>query len=103
VVRYRTLTTTKKENNMIPFVAAGRVGVSMLKYLYKGKKKLGKGMEWGAKKAEQAKWTKTSQAISGVSKKGHEYSRKFGKTVKKYPKTSAAVTGAVAWDILDKD
>ena len=27
---------------MIPFVAAGRVGVSMLRTLYKGKKKIGK-------------------------------------------------------------
>ena len=88
---------------MIPFVAAGRVGVSMLRYLYKGKKKLGKGMAWGAEKAEKAKWAKTSQAITGVSKNGHEQSRKFGKTMKKYPKTSAGVTGAIGWDLLDRD
>ena len=87
---------------MIPFIAAGRVGVSMLRHLYKGKQKLGKGMKWGAKKAEEAKWAKTSQVITGVSKKGTEYSKKTGKLIKKYPKTSAAVTGAVAWDIFDK-
>ena len=88
---------------MIPFIAAGRVGVSMLRHLYKGKQKLGKGMKWGAKKAEEAKWAKTSQVITGVSKKGAEYSKSLGKTIKKYPKTSAGVTGAVLWDIIDRD
>ena len=29
--------------------------------------------------------------------------KKANKLILKYPKTSAAVTGAVAWDILDKD
>ena len=88
---------------MIPFVAAGRVGVSMLRYLYKGKKKLGtfakKSAEYTAKKGH----AKTSQFITGASKKGHEYSKKTGKLIKKYPKASAAVTGAVGWDILDRD
>ena len=88
---------------MIPFVAAGRVGVSMLRYLYKGKKKLGKLSQTLSAKAGKAGFAKTSQGITGASQKGHIYSRKFGKTIKKYPKTSAAVTGAVAWDILDRD
>ena len=88
---------------MIPFIAAGRVGVSMLRYLYKGKKKLGKLSQAASAKAGKAGFAKTSQAITGVSKKGAEYSKKTGKLIKKYPKTSAAVTGAVAWDILDKD
>ena len=88
---------------MIPFVAAGRVGVSMLRYLYKGKKKLGKFAKKSADLAAKKGHTKVSQAITGASQKGHIYSKKFGKTLKKYPKTSAAVTGAVLWDILDKD
>ena len=88
---------------MIPFVAAGRVGVSMLRYLYKGKKKLGKFAKKSAEYAGKKGHTKTSQFITGVSQKGHTYSKKFGKTVKKYPKTSAAVTGAVLWDVLDRD
>ena len=88
---------------MIPFVAAGRVGVSMLKYLYKGKKKLGKFAKKSAEYTAKKGHTKVSQAITGASQKGHIYSKKFGKTLKKYPKTSAAVTGAVAWDILDRD
>ena len=88
---------------MIPFVAAGRIGVSMLKYLYKGKAKLGKAAKKSAEYAGKKGHAKTSQFITGVSKKGAEYSKAFGKTVKKYPKTSAAVTGAVAWDILDRD
>ena len=88
---------------MIPFIAAGRVGVSMLRYLYKGKAKLGKAAKKSAEYAAKKGHTKTSQAISGVSKKGAEYSKSLGKTIKKYPKTSAAVTGAVLWDILDKD
>ena len=88
---------------MIPFVAAGRIGVSMLKYLYKGKAKLGKAAKKSAEYAAQKGHAKTSQFITGVSQKGHTYSKKFGKTIKKYPKTSAAVTGAVGWDILDRD
>ena len=96
----------------IPFVVgAGRFGHQILKTLYKGQKWVGKktaiGADLAAKKsaeyAGKKGHAKTSQFITGVSKKGAEYSKAFGKTVKKYPKTSAAVTGAVAWDILDKD
>ena len=88
---------------MIPFVAAGRVGVSMLRYLYKGKAKLGKAAKKSAEYTAQKGHAKTSQFITGVSQKGHTYSKKFGKTIKKYPKTAAALGGAVLWDILDND
>ena len=88
---------------MIPFVGAGRVGVSMLRYLYKGKKKLGKFAKKTAEYTAKKGHTKVSQAITGASQKGHIYSKKFGKTIKKYPKTSAAVSGAVLWDVLDRD
>jgi hypothetical protein len=87
---------------MIPFVAAGRVGVSMLRLLYKGKKKLGKVSKTVSAKAGKAGFAKTSQAITGASQKGHIYARKTGKLIKKYPKTSAAVTGAIAWDTIDR-
>ena len=88
---------------MIPFVAAGRVGVSMLRHLYKGKKKLGKVAKVAASRAGKHGFTKTSKAITGVSKKAHVYSRQAGKLIKKHPKASSAIGGAVLWDILDRD
>ena len=88
---------------MIPVAAAGTVGLRILKALYKGKKWIGRGSKTLSAKAGKAGFAKTSQAISGVSKKAHLGTKYLGKKIKKYPKTSAAVTGAVGWDILDKD
>ena len=45
----------------------------------------------------------TSKFITGTSQKVHKGTRWVGKKIKKYPKTSAALGGAVAWDILDRD
>ena len=55
---------------MIPAVAAGTMGLRILKTLYKGKKKLGKGSALVADKAGKAGFTGTSKAITGASKKG---------------------------------
>ena len=87
----------------IPFtVAAGTFGKEILKRLYTGKKWVGTKSVKAADFAGKKGFVKTSKVITGVSQKGHTYSKKFGKTIKKYPKTSAAVTGAVGWDILDR-
>ena len=88
---------------MIPFVAAGRIGVSMLRTLYKGKKKLGKvtkiTAEYAAKKGQPG----IAKGLYGASDKAHKGSRATGKWIKKNPKVSSAITGAVIWDILDND
>ena len=88
---------------MIPVAAAGSVGLRILRTLYKGKKWIGRRSKTLSAKAGKAGFTKTSQAMSGISKKTHLGTKYLGKKIKKYPKTSAALGGAVAWDILDRD
>ena len=88
---------------MIPVAAAGTIGLRILKTLYRGKKWIGKGSKTLSAKAGKAGFAKTSQAISGISKKTHLGTKYLGKNIKKYPKTASALGGAVAWDILDKD
>ena len=88
---------------MIPFVAAGRVGVSMLKTLYTGKKKLGKMPSGAAKYASQKGYPGVAKGLYGAQDKAHKGSKATGKWIKKNPKVSSAITGAVIWDILDND
>ena len=86
---------------MIPAVAAGTMGLRILKTLYKGKKKLGKGSALLADKAGKAGFTGTSKAITGASKKIHSGSRLAGKTIKKYPKSSSFAGGVATISFLD--
>tara|TARA_R110002033_G_scaffold104879_1_gene152297 strand:+ start:50 stop:313 length:264 start_codon:yes stop_codon:yes gene_type:complete len=86
---------------MIPAVAAGTMGLRILKTLYKGKKKLGKGSALVADKAGKAGFTGTSKAITGASKKLHSGSRMAGKTIKKYPKSSSFAGGVATISFLD--
>jgi hypothetical protein len=86
---------------MIPAVAAGSVGLRILKTLYKGKKKLGKGSALVADKAGKAGFTGTSKAITGASKKIHSGSRQVGKFVKKNPKASSFAGGVATISFLD--
>ena len=88
---------------MIPFVAAGRIGVSMLRTLYKGKKKIGKVTKMTADYAAKKGQPGIAKGLYGASQKAHKGSRATGKWIKKNPKVSSAITGAVAWDILDND
>ena len=88
---------------MIPVVAAGSVGLRILKTLYKGKAKIGKGSKTLAAKAGKAGFARTSQVITGTSQKVHKGTRWAGKTIKKHPKKSAAFAGAVGWDLIDRD
>ena len=86
---------------MIPAVAVGTMGLRILKTLYKGKKKLGKGSALVADKAGKAGFTGTSKAITGASKKIHSGSRQVGKTIKKYPKSSSFAGGVATISFLD--
>ena len=86
---------------MIPFIPAGAsVGLRILKTLYKGKRKIGKGSAIVADKVGKAGFSGTSKAITGASKKIHSGSRYMGKKIRKYPKTASAIGGAALWDFL---
>ena len=86
----------------IPF-AAGGAAMKMLRMLYKAKKKTGKFSALAADKAGKAGFTNTSKIISGTSQKVHSGTMKAKKLAKKYPKSAAALTGAIGYDILDDD
>ena len=86
----------------IPF-AAGGAAMKMLRMLYKAKKKIGKGSTIAADTAAKKGFTKTSQFISGTAQKTHSGTMKAKKLAKKYPKSAAAITGAIGYDIFDDD
>jgi hypothetical protein len=86
----------------IPY-AAGGAAMKILKLLYKGKKKIGKGSSMAADLASKKGFTKTSTAITGASQKVHKGTMKAKELAKKYPKSAAALTGAVGYDIFDND
>ena len=88
---------------MIPAIKAGTIGLRILKTLYKGKKKIGTGSKIAADTAAKKGFTKTSQFISGTAKKTHSGTMKAKKLAKKYPKSTAAITGAIGYDIFDDD
>jgi len=82
-------------------LAAGSTALRFLRTLYKAKKKVGKGASMAAGYAGKKGFAKTSQAITGASQKTHKGFMASKRAIKKYPKTSAAIGGAVAWDMLD--
>ena len=88
----------------IPFVVgAGRFGHQILKTLYKGQKWVGKKTAIGADLAAKKGWHGTSKFMTGTSQKTSQGITWVGKKAKKYPKTTAAIGGAAAWDFLDND
>ena len=87
---------------MIPIAAAGSVGLRILKTLYKGKKWIGRGSKKAAEFAGKHH-AGTSKFITGASQKIHKGTRLAQRKIKKHPKTSAAIGGAVGWDLIDKD
>ena len=99
-VMYTTI--TDQGNIMIPFIpSAASVGLRILKTLYKGKRKIGKGSAVVADKVGKAGFTGTSQAITGASKKVHQGTRFVGKKIKKNPKTASFLGGAIGMSFLD--
>ena len=88
----------------IPFaVAAGHFGRQILKHLGKGQKWGGKKTALGADIAAKKGYHGTSKFITGTSQKTSQGIKWAGKKAKKYPKTTAAIGGAAAWDFLDND
>ena len=88
----------------IPFaVAAGHFGRQILKHLGKGQKWVGKKTALGADIAAKKGWHGTSKFMTGTSQKTSQGIKWAGKKAKKYPKTTAAIGGAAAWDFLDND
>ena len=87
---------------MIPIAAAGTVGLRILKTLYKGKAKIGKGSKKLSSFAAKHH-AGTSKFITGTSQKVHKGTKWAGQKIKKYPKTASAIGGAAAWDFLDND
>ena len=88
----------------IPFaVAAGHFGRQILKHLGKGQKWIGKKTAIGADLAAKKGWHGTSKFVTGTSQKTSQGIKWAKRKAKKYPKTTAALGGAVAWDILDRD
>jgi hypothetical protein len=89
---------------MIPIgLKAGSMGLKILRQLYGAKVKVGKATKKVADYAGKEGFTKTSKTISGVAKKTHKGTMKAKELAKKYPKSAAAISGAVAFDIFDDD
>ena len=83
--------------------AIGKVGHEILKHLYTGKKWIGTQSKVVSELAAKKGYVQTSKAITGVSQKGNQAIKWADKTARKYPKSSAAIGGAVGWDIIDND
>jgi hypothetical protein len=82
---------------------AGSFGAKFLKKLYQGKRAMGKASKSAASFAAKKNYAKTSQFITGASKKTHKGFMNVKKAAYKYPKSAAAVSGALAWDIVDRN
>ena len=89
---------------MIPAgLKAGSMALRFLRTLYKAKAKVGKTSKAAASFAGKKGFTKSSQFITGASQKTHKGTKLAKRYIKKYPKSSAAIGGAIGWDILDRD
>jgi len=89
---------------MIPAgLKAGSAGIKMLRTLYKGKVKLKKGTKKAADYLGIKGHAKTSSFVSGVGKKSQAGYRKAKSLAREYPKSAAALTGAIAWDMFDDE
>ena len=89
---------------MIPAgLKAGSMALRFLRTLYGAKAKVGKASKAAASFAGKKGFTKSSQFITGASQKTHKGTKLAKRYIKKYPKSSAAIGGAIGWDILDND
>ena len=86
---------------MIP--AIGRVGVAFLDKLYKGKSFIGKKTKESVTFLGNKGYAKSARALDIAATKGNKAIKWTDKTARKYPKSTAALGGAVAWDIVDND
>ena len=89
---------------MIPAgLKAGSLALRFLRTLYGAKAKVGKASKAASSFAGKKGFTKTSQFITGASQKTHKGTKWAKRKIKKYPKSSAALGGAIGWDMLDND
>jgi hypothetical protein len=89
---------------MIPAgLKAGSMALRFLRTLYGAKAKVGKASKAASSFAGKKGFTKTSQFITGASQKTHKGTKLAKRYIKKYPKSAAALGGAVGWDIIDSD
>ena len=89
---------------MIPAgLKAGSMALRFLRTLYGAKAKVGKASKAAASFAGKKGFTKSSQFITGASQKTHKGTKLAKRYIKKYPKSSAAIGGAIGWDMLDND
>ena len=89
---------------MIPAgLKAGPMALRFLRTLYGAKAKVGKASKAASSFAGKKGFTKTSQFITGASQQTHKGTKLAKRYIKKYPKSSAALGGAVGWDIIDSD
>ena len=89
---------------MIPAgLKAGSMALRFLRTLYGAKAKVGKASKAAASFAGKKGFTKSSQFITGASQKTHKGTKLAKRYIKKNPKSSAAVGGAIGWDMLDND
>jgi len=87
---------------MIPAIKAGTWGLAFMKQLYRTKKVIGRGSKKAASFAGKHH-AGTSKFITGVSQKTHKGFGIAQRKIRKHPKTSAAIGGAIGWDMLDSD
>ena len=72
--------------------------------LYTKQKKDGKGTAFLADKAAKRVIQKLAKAITGASQKTtFRIKKSVGKAIKEYPKSAAALGGAIGFDIFDDD
>ena len=89
---------------MIPAgLKAGSMALRFLRTLYGAKAKVGKASKAASSFAGKKGFTKTSQFITGASQKTHKGTKWAKRKIKKYPKSSAALGGAIGWDMLGND
>nr|BAR32281.1 hypothetical protein [uncultured Mediterranean phage uvMED] len=89
---------------MIPAgLKAGSMALKMLRTLYKAKKGIRTGASTSSKFLATKGMDKSAKVAEAVGKKVTSGSRAVGKTIKKYPKSSSALAGAIGYDIFDND
>jgi len=89
---------------MIPAgLKAGSAGLRWLTRLYKGRKSIRKGANVSSKWLASKNMGGAAKVAEATGKKITYGSRWAGKKIRKYPKSAAALGGAVGWDIIDND
>jgi len=84
-------------------VAAGKLGIEIVKKLKFGKSFIGKKSKEAVTTLGNKKHFKSAKVLDAVTTKANKGINYGVKQAKKYPKTASAVGGAIAFDIFDND